>query len=178
MEDTAVTPRPWPDYAKPAPEQLAEWLGVCTPTERLNLAQRALEAQDEAIRCFEQNHVGRLEHFEKQQREGQRRIVLHPSRRSGEPTVGDSRIPVDMVAGVHWQHGLAEAETQWEPQVTRDGVLAACWYVARYGTRTWRKRWAGWLEVADEMLWHSGSWDTCPAPPSLADSDESQEVLP
>lgn len=95
------------------------------------------------------------------------RIVVYPGRMGGQPTVGDSRIPAELVAGVCWAHGMDEAETQWEPYVDRDGVLLACWYMGRYGTRTWRKRMASWIEDADYALWHGEdeSWDNCPDPP-------------
>lgn len=63
---------------------------------------------------------------------------------------------------------MGEAETQWEPIIDRYGVLVACWYMARYGTRKWQKRWGGWLETADVELWHSeiSRWDNCPDPPT------------
>ena len=97
------------------------------------------------------------------------RVVAHPGRCSGQPTVGESRIPAEMVAEVMWQHGMGEAESQWEPIVDRYGVLAACWYMTRYGSRTWRKRWAEWLQTAEPELWHvtQDRWDSCPDPPSL-----------
>lgn len=101
------------------------------------------------------------------------RIVLTPGRLGGQATVGESRIGAELVAGVYWQHGMAEAETQWEPFVDYYGVLIACWYMARYGSRTWRKRWAEWLSPddlagADNVLWRSdrASWDSCPLPPT------------
>lgn len=99
-------------------------------------------------------------------------IVIRPGRCSGQATVGEDRIPAELVADVMWGCGMGEAEQQWEPYIDRYGVLLACWYMARYGSRTWQKRLAGWLETADSELWHSGRdrWDNCPDPPTKAAS--------
>ena len=54
------TPKTWPENAWPLPEQLADWLKVCTDEERLRYTTGATVASQEAVRCFEQNHDHRL----------------------------------------------------------------------------------------------------------------------
>lgn len=50
------TPRPWPEGVEPTPEQLADWLLVCGPTERLRFATLALDASRDAGRCLASQH--------------------------------------------------------------------------------------------------------------------------
>lgn len=54
--DETVTPRPWPENAVPEPVQLAGWLAVCTPDERLRFAESAIRHMLTANECDEQNH--------------------------------------------------------------------------------------------------------------------------
>jgi len=92
-------------------------------------------------------------------------ITIYPDMVFGEPTVDHHRITAEQMAGVWWSgnYELKEIRQNW-PGMNKGAVLVACWYMARYGTRTWRKRWREWLEIAEGKLWH-GRYKTCPMPP-------------
>ena len=90
-------------------------------------------------------------------------IVVHPGRMGGQPTVGHSRLTADLIASSYWQVGYDETIKCW-PHLDRDDVLVACWFQARYGTRTWRRRWKKWLDVADMALWSPSTYGECPLP--------------
>lgn len=95
-------------------------------------------------------------------------IVVDPSVQFGQPCVSGRRITVEQVASMWWSGygSLTEIALDY-PGIDRAAVLAACWYVARYGSRTWRKRWADWLTPADAALWDSTFIDVedIPLPP-------------
>lgn len=59
-----MTAHTWPPGTIPSPEQLDEYLTTCSPTERLELLERAVDAQERAAACFVSNHDGRLERAE------------------------------------------------------------------------------------------------------------------
>jgi len=92
-------------------------------------------------------------------------ITLYPDMCSGDPTIDGHGIHAELIARVWW-NGNATVELIEEnwPGVNRGALLVCCWYCARYGSRTWRKRWASWLAVAEGELWH-GNYATCPLPP-------------
>lgn len=62
-----VTPKAWPENVWPTPEELADWLVICTPAERILHAAAALESGQVAARCFELNHEHRLSRLGEQQ---------------------------------------------------------------------------------------------------------------
>ncbi len=94
-------------------------------------------------------------------------IAIYPGMMAGEPTVDHHRITAEQMAKVWWHSGypVEQIEENW-PGMNRGAVLVACWYMARYGSRTWRKRWKEWLEEADGELWN-GRYDSCPMPPQV-----------
>jgi len=96
-------------------------------------------------------------------------ITIYPSMKFGQPCVDHHRITAEHMAMVWWSgnYELKYLEDNW-PGMSRGAVLVACWYMARYGTRMWRKRWKDWLYVAETELWYS-RYDTCPMPPQQAD---------
>ena len=51
-----TTPKTWAPNVRPTPEQLAVWLQDATHEERVEFAQQALEAQENALTCFMLNH--------------------------------------------------------------------------------------------------------------------------
>lgn len=51
------TPRTWPEYAEPTPEQLADWLVAATREERVEFAGRAIHNARTAGDCFLRNHA-------------------------------------------------------------------------------------------------------------------------
>ena len=91
-------------------------------------------------------------------------IAIEPGLMAGLPVVDRHRITAEQMANAWWS-GLTikGIEENW-PAMNRGAVLVACWYQARYGSRTWRKRWKEWLEIANDELW-SGLYSTCPMPP-------------
>lgn len=91
-------------------------------------------------------------------------IVAHPGRMGGQPTIGHSRLTAELIASTYWRLGIDEVFAMWD-YLDRADVLVACWYQTRFGTRTWRRRWSDWLDVADMALWSPGSYDEIPLPP-------------
>lgn len=103
-------------------------------------------------------------------------VWSHPARRSGDPCVGGTRVPVNLVIAVVWAHGVAEAETSYD--LSRQQILGACWYAGvgnavslwgKGGLRArrgpWHKRWGQWAEEMHTHMWH-GNWDDVTDPPT------------
>ena len=92
-------------------------------------------------------------------------ITICPGMKFGEPCIDDHRMTAEQVAERWWHRSdtLEEMQKDW-PELTRGAVLTCCWYMARYGSRTWRKRWKDWRLVADLELWYA-RYKTCPMPP-------------
>lgn len=107
-------------------------------------------------------------------------VWIDPARRSGEPCIGGTRVPVYMVVEMVWANGVTVAEETW--CLSRAQVLVACWYAGAgfpvqlhgrggYQTRfpaVWRRRWRTWAEQVAGDLWAaSGVYcDAIPDPPS------------
>lgn len=89
-------------------------------------------------------------------------VWIDPARRSGDPCIGGTRLPVDTIIEAAWRNGVPAAIDTWE--VTRAQVLGACWYAATYGTRRWRKRWHDWATVNHGAMW-GDRYDDVPDPP-------------
>lgn len=109
-------------------------------------------------------------------------VWVHPAIRSGEPCVGGTRVPVDMVVRLVWENDVEVAMDTWE--LTRGQVLNACWYAAvvnvtrvhkrggEYSTKRgpWRKRWGAWAKQVHGDLWKSTvNDDVIPNPPGSAE---------
>ena len=58
---TPRTPYSWPAESIPTDEQVAEWLAVCTPAERLERVTWWREQATRAQRCWIESHEPRLE---------------------------------------------------------------------------------------------------------------------
>lgn len=56
-----MTARTWPENTIPTPEQVGEWLGICTDEERRVFAVWALKAGEDRARCFIEDHDGAVE---------------------------------------------------------------------------------------------------------------------
>lgn len=63
MDSTTATttPREWPENALPTPEQAADWLGRCTPEERLRFATVTLRHEQRANDCLVADHEGEID---------------------------------------------------------------------------------------------------------------------
>ncbi len=81
-------------------------------------------------------------------------LYLRPDVCFGKPTIGPSRLYVQIVAEAWW-YGATEQEiyTSWPSCSGKPGLLLACWWMARYGSRTWRQRWGKWLEAEAGNFW-------------------------
>lgn len=106
-------------------------------------------------------------------------VWIDPARKSGEPCIGGTRIPVSMVAELVWAEDVGAAEDTWD--LTRGQVLVACWYAGAYGivelhdrngyrTRlptAWRRRWREWAWQVHPALWEVTrlDYDAIPDPP-------------
>ncbi len=111
-------------------------------------------------------------------------VHVNPAILSGTPCI--SRVPVYMIAGMVWHHGVDEAMRSWD--FSRGQVLNACWYAAvvnvlhvwrdreplGIGTRRepWRKRWGAWAAEVHPALWRQ-DYEAVADPPSKRDADES-----
>lgn len=88
---------------------------------------------------------------------GEKTIFLrvHPAWCGGKATIGFSRLYVDVLAEAWWA-GSTEDEiyrSYSESCEGKPGLLLACWFMARYGSRTWQKRWKDWVEHAESEMW-------------------------
>lgn len=92
-------------------------------------------------------------------------VWIAPCRKSGQPCVGGTRLSVMIVAEYVWGGDTVEHVAR-EYSITRVQALVACWYVASYGSRSWRKRWGAWARDAFPSLWDRDKHAECPAPPS------------
>ena len=83
-------------------------------------------------------------------------LCLSPSVCYGKPTIGFSRLYVQVVAEAWWHGEMPEAAIYscWPACSGRPGLLLACWWMARYGSDLWRRRWKPWLALAEGPLWH------------------------
>jgi uncharacterized protein (DUF433 family) len=98
-------------------------------------------------------------------------ITIEPSVKFGYPCI-KPRIDVDMIAGMWWDGSTLEDILRCYEHVnlTKPDVLLCCWYMARYGTRTWRKRWgykseSQWLNNVEVELWYCRY--NCKLPPQV-----------
>jgi len=115
-------------------------------------------------------------------------IWIHPGRYSGVPCIGGTRIPLDSVVGLAWVYGVETAMSDYD--LTREGVLVACWYAGIYGDvdpyigrspgtarvrrdGRWIKRWRAWADQWQGAMW-SGKWDEVPDPPSMAPAEGTE----
>lgn len=96
-------------------------------------------------------------------------IVLHPGRCSGRPTINNTRLPVDLVYTTYWHHGIHEVQAMWEELRPAD-IIVSAWYLARYGTRTWRSRLKTWLDGNEAQLWGPVTYGQPAMPPRKSDN--------
>jgi uncharacterized protein (DUF433 family) len=101
-------------------------------------------------------------------------VTFHPGMRSGEPTIGGTRLALWFILPVVWSDGVQSAMGLW--QLTREQVLVACWFAGTYGVegfdskrrrvtgRFWQKRWGGWALEHHGAMW-AGKFDKVPDPP-------------
>lgn len=80
------------------------------------------------------------------------RIEVDPASYSGQPTI-TWRIPPEIPCWSYWDGDSVESITDNWPVVTRPRFLVACWYLGKYGSRTWKKRWQAWANDVGGKLW-------------------------
>lgn len=95
-------------------------------------------------------------------------ICLDPMVCDGKPTIGLSRLYVQVIAEAWWYGAFKETTIylNWPACKGRAELLLACWWMARYGTRIWRKRWGAWLKTVEGALW-AGNHDVALPPHRL-----------
>lgn len=112
-------------------------------------------------------------------RHGRPFIATSPEMRGGQPTVNNTRLTVEAVAGLLWAGESVETVAA-EYEITRHDVLVAAWHAGTYGlpgtrrrglaaTRRWRERWGRWASEAHDALWATQTGpgiDGIPDPPS------------
>ncbi len=94
-------------------------------------------------------------------------VWVSPGRCSGRPCIGGHRLSVDLIADLWWG-GSSAVAIQRDYAITREQIVVACWYVARYGTRMWRRRWGRWETDVFQRLWN-GRYKGAPLPPRSGD---------
>lgn len=92
------------------------------------------------------------------------RIQVDPATYSGQPTI-TWRIPPEIPCWSYWDGESVEAITRNWPAITRSRLLVACWYLGKYGSRTWQKRWRAWADENFGLL-HIRQYDDIPLPPT------------
>lgn len=92
-------------------------------------------------------------------------VSVQPGMKFGEPCINGHRLPTQLIAETVMFNGGEEAMDWYD--ITRDEVMVACWFEARYGGRKIRKLWQAWLDEHEGTLWHSTSerWAAVPFPP-------------
>lgn len=95
-------------------------------------------------------------------------IVIDPRLKFGSPAIEHTRIDPDMIASTLLACSYEEVMLSW-PHLSRDDVLVACWYVARYGRpKDWPakqfRRLRTWLDDAQVPMWESEDWSEVPLP--------------
>lgn len=95
-------------------------------------------------------------------------IRIDPAQRFGQPNVRG--ISCDMIAGLVWAERSVDAAVDDYDLcgMTRPDVFVACWYVALYGGKRWRKR--GWRDWANQhaSAFAGRRYDAIPDPPGAA----------
>jgi plasmid maintenance system antidote protein VapI len=89
-------------------------------------------------------------------------IWLDPGRCGGDPCIYNTRIPVDTITGYLVHQGMEAVLEAWN--VTREHVLVAVWFAARYGSRKERRLWKAWAAAHQGAMWAS-EYDKIPDPP-------------
>lgn len=92
-------------------------------------------------------------------------VWIAPCRKSGQPCVGGTRLPVSIVAEYIWGGDPVDHVAR-EYSITPVQALVACWYTGKFGSRTWKKRWSTWADIAHPFLWDRERQAQCPSPPS------------
>ena len=70
----------------------------------------------------------------------------------GTPTVQGHRISAEQVAGGAYRQGITEEMGDYD--LTREEVLAACWWAGLFGPRRLRKVFEAWAVQAGHHLWY------------------------
>ena len=97
-------------------------------------------------------------------------VSVNPGMCWGQPCVGSTRLPVEMIAEYVWAGSdMAALSSDWD-YLRRGDVLVACWFQAQYGGRRWRKRWGAWARTAGMALWACTTvdYEAVPWPPTEA----------
>jgi uncharacterized protein (DUF433 family) len=107
-------------------------------------------------------------------------VSIDPLFKAGTPCLRGTRLPVELIAERYWELGEhLGSELLSAYEITRADVLACCFYVAEYGTKTQRKRWKPWLaetwvQTRTGGGWWSEGWGDVPLPPHT----RTQEAAP
>lgn len=101
-------------------------------------------------------------------------VSISPRMLFGAPSLDGYRMPIEQVA-TQWCRGtwtVAEMHDSW-PEIDHDAVTLACWYLARYGSRKWRKGLQDWSEKYAVELWKG---ERVPLPPRFLMGEEGTEA--
>lgn len=98
-------------------------------------------------------------------------IVCDPGRMSGAPCIAGTRIDVETIALMMWEHGPVEVTGGWD-YVSKHAFLLACWYYVEHGPGFGRRpkraivdAWKPWLLAVRGRLSSSDGAETVPWPP-------------
>jgi uncharacterized protein (DUF433 family) len=105
-------------------------------------------------------------------------VSISPEMKGGSAVLHGTRLTAQMIAERYWWHGgtALQAEVLDAYEITRADVAVCCFWMSVSGSRTWRKRWADWLEATWKMTrfddgsgrstgWW-GDWETLDLPPT------------
>lgn len=95
-------------------------------------------------------------------------IWTAPDRCGGLPCVGGTRLSVQAIAREVWASPDGVGFLCRFYPISREQALVACWYQARNGLPSWRKRWSAWADEHEGAM-RAGHWVDVPNPPSVGD---------
>jgi len=97
-------------------------------------------------------------------------VSIAPTMQFGDPVINGTRLKVELIGERYWDLGEHIESEILEPyELTRGDVVLCCWYMARYGSRKWRKRWESWANQINAGWWSDLS--TLPLPPHAASEE-------
>ena len=94
-------------------------------------------------------------------------VTIDPAVQGGDPCVGDTRIPAEMIADLWWRRDYTISEFHKAYGLKRGQLLTVFWYMGVYGNLKWRRRWKSWAESVGESLWYR-EYTRAPYPPQEA----------
>lgn len=95
-------------------------------------------------------------------------VVVNPRQNFGKPSLARTRVPVWAIIAPYLV-GETEENLIAEYGITREDILVACWYQARYEAATVPEPWQDWLYDNEGRMWTNDDWTEIPLPAQKED---------